>query len=203
MKCSNEAIILMHRYLDDELTKDEERELRQHLQDCKACQEHFQSLKHTNAILASSKELQPSDRFTMNVMSSLPKEKKRMSYGRWLKAHPMITAAAIFMILMFGSVFSTWNQDQQLSVSKQEGVVIEDNTVIVPEGVTVDGDLVVKNGDVKVDGTVDGDVVVVNGDSLQASAGEVTGDLQQVDQVFGWMWYNIKNAAKSIFSIED
>lgn len=200
MKCANDVIQLMHKHLDDGLNEEETKLLKQHLQQCDDCQSHFHELKRTVAMVQSTSAVQAPPDFTAKVMGSLPKEKKRSGYKRWFKAHPMITAAAIFFILMFSGIFSTWSQDQQLSVSKQKDIVIQENTVIVPEGKTVEGDLVVKNGNLKVEGKVNGDVVLINGDHLKASAGEVTGELNQVDQVFGWMWYNIKKTTKDIFS---
>ncbi|KGP90139.1 anti-sigma W factor [Pontibacillus chungwhensis BH030062] len=200
MKCANEVIQLMHKHLDDGLNEEERKQLKQHLQQCDDCQNHFHELKRAVAMVQSTSAVQAPSDFTAKVMGSLPKEKKRSGYKRWFKAHPVVTAAAIFFIMMFSGIFSTWSQDQQLSVSKQKDIIIQENTVIVPQGKTVEGDLVVKNGNLKVEGKVNGDVVLINGDHLKASAGEVTGDLNQVDQVFGWMWYNIKKTTTDIFS---
>ncbi|WP_324777811.1 anti-sigma factor [Virgibacillus senegalensis] len=154
-------------------------------------------------MLKSGSEIQAPAGFTAKVMESLPKEKKRVGYMRWFRAHPIITAAAIFFLFMFSGIFSAWNQDGQLSVSKQQNLIIKDDTVIVPEDVVVDGDLVVKNGDLKIEGEVNGDVVIINGDHLMASAGQVSGDLKEVNQVFDWIWYHIKDIAKSVFSWKD
>ena len=40
---------------------------------------------------------------------------------------------------------------------------MEGQTVIVPNGEVVKGDIVVKNGDIVVEGEVDGNVTVING----------------------------------------
>ncbi len=201
MKCSSEAVVLMHKHLDDDLTKEQEIELRQHLQNCDDCQQHFHELKRTIAMVQSANQVQAPTGFTDKVMGNLPQQKKSLGYKRWFKAHPMLTAAAIFFILMFGGLFSSWSQDHQISVSKQKDIVIQDNTVIVPEGKTVEGDLIVKNGNLKIEGKVNGDVVLINGESLKASAGEVTGELNHVNQVFEWMWYNLKKTTRDIFSL--
>ncbi|WP_026571540.1 anti-sigma factor [Sediminibacillus sp. JSM 1682029] len=203
MSCDKEIVNLMHIYLDGNLSKEQENKLRNHLQSCEACQKHFHELKRTVTMLKSGSEVQAPSGFTAKVMDSLPKEKKRVGYMRWFKAHPLITAAAIFFLFMFSGIFSAWNQDGQLSVSKQKNLVIQDDTVIVPEDVVVDGDLVVKNGDVKIEGEVNGDVVIINGDHLMASAGQVSGELKEVNQVFDWIWYHIKDITKSVFSLND
>ena len=85
----------------------------------------------------------PSD-FTAKVMAGLPKEKKRVSIQRWIKAHPLMVAAALFVILMGGSLFTSWNTDHNFSVSKQPNLVVENDTVTVPKGETVKGDVTVK-----------------------------------------------------------
>ncbi|WP_093215285.1 anti-sigma factor family protein [Sediminibacillus albus] len=201
MNCDKEIVRLMHEYLDGHLAKTEENKLRSHLQSCEACQKHFHELKRTVAMLKSSSDIQAPVNFTANVMEGLPQEKKRVGYMRWFKAHPIITAAAIFFLFMMSGIFSAWNQDSQLSVSKQKNLVIQDDTVIVPEDVVVDGDLIVKNGDVKIEGEVKGDVVIINGEPLLASAGQVSGDLKEVNQVFDWIWYHIKEVTENVFSI--
>ncbi|SET96808.1 Transmembrane transcriptional regulator (anti-sigma factor RsiW) [Salinibacillus kushneri] len=205
MSCSKRYMELMHKYLDHEIMKDEEEELKHHLMECETCQSHFHELKRTETLLESPTHVQAPANFAQQVMKKLPQEKKRVSYKKWLKAHPIFTAAAIFFILMFSSVVSLWNQDEQLTVSKQEGLVIEDDTVIIPEGQTISGDLVVKNGNVKIEGILQGDLVLINGElknrkALLASAGEVTGQIEEVNQVFEWVWYHIKEVSHDVFS---
>ncbi|MFQ3544955.1 anti-sigma factor [Halobacillus rhizosphaerae] len=213
MKCNQEAVALMHKYLDGDLNKDEERRLRDHLQACPSCQNHFHELKRSITLIKNAGPVTAPTSFTANVMSSLPKERKRKNYARFLQRHPLITAAAVFFILMFGGIFSAWNQDQQVTVSKQENLVIRDNTVIVPDGVTVDGDLVVRNGDLKIDGKIDGNITIINGDIIPKDHNElysdsknyqayVSGEVNEVNQVFEWIWYNAKNTVKDIFSFQ-
>jgi len=135
-------------------------------------------------------------------MTQLPKEKKGITLKRWVKVHPIFTAAAIFFVLMFGGIFSAWNQDQQLTYPKGKNLVVENDTIIVPEGVTIEDDLEVKNGNIKVEGKVLGEVILINGDNLTASAGTVTGDIKEIDQVFSWMWYKLKTFIESVFSFK-
>ncbi|MGP4040196.1 anti-sigma factor family protein [Gracilibacillus sp. D59] len=202
MKCNKEIVELMHQYLDGDITKNDEQLLRSHLQSCEACQKHFQELKRTVALVTANIELKPSKDFTSNVMAGLPKEKKRTTVKRWMKLHPMITAAAIFFIFMFSGILSAWNQEQQqLSYPKGQNLVVENDTVIVPEDVVIEDDLEVKNANVKVEGEVQGDVILINGDNLSASAGKIAGDIKEVDQVFNWMWYKLKGLVESVFSL--
>ncbi|QAS52631.1 anti-sigma factor family protein [Halobacillus litoralis] len=215
MNCNKEAVTLMHKYLDGELYKEEERRLRDHLQTCISCQNHFHELKRTTTLITNTTPVTAPPRFTANVMGKLPKEKKRRNYIRKLQRHPVLTAAAIFFILMFSGIFSAWNQDQQMTVSKQENLEIRDHTVIVPEGVTVTGDLVVRNGDLKIEGKIDGDVTIINGDIIdETPEGEFndeldrnnlraySGELTEVNQIYEWIWYHTKNTVTDIFSFE-
>ena len=66
-----------------------------------------------------------------------------------MRNHPLLTAASLFIILMAGSLFSMWNQDETFSVSKQNNLVVDNETVIVPAGEIVNGDVVVRNGDIR------------------------------------------------------
>ncbi|SHF73102.1 zf-HC2 domain-containing protein [Ornithinibacillus halophilus] len=213
MDCNKETVELMHKYLDGELTKDEEIMLREHLEDCEECQKHFHELKRTITLIKSTDTIHAPNHFSTSVMKNLPAERKGTKYVRWLKMHPIMTAAAIFFVLMSGSMFTAWQQDSQLTVSKQDDLIIRGDTVIVPEDVIVEGDLVVKNGNLRVDGKIEGDVTLINGkmieeyeiegEGLMASVGEVNGEFKQVDRAFEWIWYHIQNLFKNIFSFGD
>nr|WP_088090249.1 anti-sigma factor [Bacillus sp. OV166] len=201
MMCPEQIIELMHEYLDEEITPDQERILREHLQNCKECEAIFNELNKTIAFVKSVSHMQVPDDFTANVLSRLPKEKRKIWMQRWLKNHPMLAAASLFLILMMGSVFSTWNQEREFSVSKQKNLVVKNNTVIVPKGETVKGDVIVRNGTLEIEGEVQGDVTVINGEKYLASAGHVTGQIEEVNEVFDWIWYHIKRTAQDVVQI--
>ncbi|MFT4413461.1 zf-HC2 domain-containing protein [Fredinandcohnia humi] len=204
MNCSEDSMIqLIHNYLDEEISEEEEKMLREHLQACDSCNRHFHELKKTIALVQSTSHISAPSDFTMKVMQNLPKEKKSVSFKRWFRGHPMLTAAALFIILMAGSIFSVWNENDQFSVSKQPNLVIENNTVIVPAGETVEGDVVVKNGKLIIEGKVNGNVTVINGENYMASAGNVTGDIKEVNQMFEWLWYHIKKVGIDTIHIFD
>jgi anti-sigma factor RsiW len=193
----------MHDYLDEDITTDNEIELRDHLYHCSECQKHFHELKKAIALVQSTSHIHAPTDFTSKVMAKLPQEKKTVRVKRWMSVHPLVTAAAVFFVLMTGSIFSNWTEDQKLAVSKQENIRIEDNTVIVPAGKIVEGDLVVRNGDLKIEGEVRGNVTVINGSQYLASAGSVSGDIEEIDQMFEWMWFHIKQGVKDALSFID
>jgi anti-sigma factor RsiW len=201
LKCNDEIVDLMHEYLDEEIDPENEMILREHLKGCKECETLFNEFKKTIAVVKGTSKMQAPPDFTAKVMASLPKEKKKVGMQRWLRNHPLIAAASLFLVLMMGSVLSTWNQEQEFSVSKQENLVVQNNTVIVPEGEVVKGDVIVRNGELKIEGEVQGDVTVINGEKYLASAGHVTGQIEEVNEVFDWIWYHMKKTAFDVIDI--
>lgn len=201
MKCDEEIVELMHEYLDEEIDPQNEMILRDHLKTCKDCETLFNEYKKTIAVVKGTSRMDAPPNFTAKVMASLPKEKKKVSMQRWLRNHPLIAAASLFLVLMTGSLFSTWNQEREFSVSKQENLVVQNGTVIVPEGEVVKGDVVVRNGELRIEGEVQGDVTVINGEQYMASAGNVTGQIEEVNEVFDWIWYHMKRIAFEVIDI--
>lgn len=191
----------MHEYLDEEIDPTNEMILREHLKGCKECETLFNEFKKTIAVVKGTSRMQAPPDFTAKVMASLPKEKKKVGMQRWLRNHPLIAAASLFLVLMMGSILSTWNQEREFSVSKQENLVVQNNTVIVPEGEVVKGDVIVRNGKLKIEGEVQGDVTVINGEKYLASAGHVTGQIEEVNEVFDWIWYHLKKTAFDVIDI--
>lgn len=201
MNCPEHVKDYMHEFLDDQISTEHEKILREHLHSCTDCREYFREMKKTIAFVQSTSHIQAPADFTSKVMGRLPKETKKMEMKRWFRRHPLLTAASLFLALMTGSIFSTWNQEHQFSVSKQPNLMVENDTVIVPEGEVVKGDVVVRNGKVQIEGEVQGDLTVINGEKYMASAGNVTGEITEVNEVFEWIWYHIKQTAKNIANL--
>lgn len=143
MKCPEHIINLMHDYLDGDIGPGDEKQLKEHLQQCPACAAHFHELTKTVAFIQYASHVPSPSDFTMRVMEKLPREKKRIRVQRWMQRHPFLTAASLFILLTTGSLFTAWNGEEQFSVSTRENVIIRGHTVIVPKGETVKGDIVV------------------------------------------------------------
>ncbi|KKI92255.1 anti-sigma W factor [Bacillus sp. SA1-12] len=203
MSCSSEFVQLLHKYLDHELTSDEEKKVKDHLHTCKECFQHFHELEKAIALVQSTSHIEAPKDFTQAVMNRLPKEKRTVSWNRWLKGHPLLAAASLFVLLMAGSLFSAWNEDQQFSVSKHSDLVVENSKVTVPKGEVIKGDVTVKNGTLVIEGKIEGNVTVINGEKYLASAGQVTGEIEEVDQLFEWLWYHIKSLSQDVISVFD
>lgn len=197
-QCPENIEEYMHDYLDDDINEEHKNVLLLHIEECDECRNIFHDLGKTDAFLKSNHISAPSG-FTVSVMGNLPKQTRRLNLKKWLQKNPLLIAASLFIILMGSTVFSYLGENEQFSFSENPNLVVEGQTVIVPEGKTVKGDLVVKNGDIKVEGKVNGDVTVINGHNYLAGAGEVTGKIEEIDQLFEWIWYHIKSTVSGIF----
>lgn len=198
--CPERIVHFMHEYLDGEISREHELELKTHLQSCVDCQTHMHELSDVVAFVKGAARVEEPNDFTQSVMARLPKEKTRAGVSRWMRHHPVLTAAALFFLLMSSTLFTNYNDDQQFSFTKQENVIVEGETVIIPEGQVVTGDLVVKNGDVRIDGELDGNLTVINGSKYMASSAVITGKSEEINEVFDWLWFHIKDGFKEVTS---
>lgn len=204
MKCNKEIVSLMHKYLDEEINDIERKELNYHLNECELCRTHMDELKKSIAFVQSSSHIEAPSNFSQLVMSQLPEQKPTTSWKRWLKKHPVLVAASVFILLMATSMFSVFlDSSNELSVSGEANLIIdkERKVVVVPEGEIVNGDLLIKNGGLQIDGQVNGNVTVVNGQKYLASAGHVAGNIEEIDKGLHWLWYNIKSFFSDVINV--
>ena len=195
MDCK-QAVSLMHDVLDDDLERSCAVELKEHMLACPACREQFRQLESTERLLYGfNHRLQPpTDDLSDRIMAVIPKPKQESAIFKWVKRHPAITVAAIFVLVMMTSALSMRNADHQLMVKGQlDGVIIENNKVIVPSDTVVKGNLTIHNGQAEVYGSVEGDLSIVDGKLYQASTANISGSVQEIDEALDWFWYQITN----------
>ncbi|KRF44180.1 zf-HC2 domain-containing protein [Paenibacillus sp. Soil787] len=192
MNCK-EALPLIHEYLDGDLEGSDSQRLKEHLISCQACHALFRQLEKTDAMVRMLPPVRVSDTLTAQIMSGLPPVKKRNSWMDFIRKHPAVSVAVVFATVMFGSFMSMWNDDTSLMVkgSNLQDVVIEGDTVTVPQGHTVKGDLVVQRGKLKVEGEVTGNLTVIDGSLNLASTAHISGHVTQVNEALSWVWYKI------------
>ncbi|WP_169088162.1 zf-HC2 domain-containing protein [Paenibacillus sp. PL91] len=203
MNC-NVAIVWMHDYLDGELPVEDILTLKSHLLSCPACRSRFEQLQKTDAAVfhtveaikpAAEYDKKASELLTQRIMQQLPKKqsKQRNRIVRFIYRYPGVTAAAVFVLVMLGSFFTMWEEDTKLIVAGEDlqQVIIEGNTVIVPEGAHLTGNLTVENGIANVKGEVDGNVTVIDGTLNLASTGHIAGQSRTIDQALDWFWYKV------------
>ncbi|SFQ34162.1 anti-sigma factor family protein [Salibacterium halotolerans] len=203
MTCEKRYEMLLDKYLDGEISRDERAELFEHMETCEDCTARYYELKKAVMLVQSSSHITAPDTFTESVMNNLPNQKKRVSWKKWSRKHPFVVAASLFILLMASSLFSVWNEQAggDISVQGSRDVTINEEaaTVTVPEGETIEGDLMVRNAKVEVEGEITGNLTVINGEQYLASAGEVAGDIEEVDQALEWVWYHTKQIVGDVF----
>lgn len=204
MHCQD-IVRLMHHYLDEEVTKEEEMQIRAHIATCQDCKRHFQELKRTIAFVQSLSHTKAPEGFTDRVMAALPKEKRKVSFFDRIKRHPLLVAASLFVVLMAGSMMSFWTEGQErfeFSAPQAQNIKVDEDRhmVIVPAGKTVEGDIVVRNGSIRIDGDVKGNVVAIDGEVYAASTAHISGEVEEIHEALEWVWYNLKKVFNSLIS---
>ncbi|WP_168123866.1 zf-HC2 domain-containing protein [Paenibacillus sp. HB172176] len=204
------AIVKLHDYLDGDMSREEIDTLQTHLSTCASCSTRLEQLEKTDASIyrfmesghkSSREDAAASAQLKERIMAQLPKQgakkKERSKLVQLLYRYPGATAAAVFLLIMFSSLFASWGEDSKLIVSGDgadlQQIVINGDTVIVPAGVQIAGDLTVENGKVEVQGSVDGDVTVIDGSMVLASTGHIAGQSRTIDQALDWFWYKVTN----------
>lgn len=191
------AISLMHEYLDGDLAQDKAIELNGHLRGCASCTQHYNQLQRTTAMIQAIPNMKAPEDLTNRIMNALPQQRKRKNrMMQWVQKHPAFTAAAVFALVMLSSFMSMWNEENELIVKGADlsQVVIQGDTVIVPEGTKVAGNLTVEHGKAVVNGEVEGDVIVIDGSLNMASTAHIAGQVTTVNQALDWVWYKLGEA---------
>ncbi|WP_123042089.1 zf-HC2 domain-containing protein [Cohnella candidum] len=190
------AVAMMHDYLDGDLDRDDAASLSKHMDECSACQSRYDALARTEALVRAVPFAQAPAGLEERILGALPKTRRRpAAWTGWVRRHPAVSAAALFLIVMLSSFVTMWNQDRQLSVAGPdlENVIIQGSTVIVPEGKEVSGDLTVVNGSAEVLGNVKGDLTVIDGNVTLASTAHIAGHVQEIDRAVDWAWYKVRS----------
>ena len=193
MLCKD-AIPSIHEYLDGDLDDPELLELDAHIRACPQCRRHLAELERSEALVKHSfSTVYAPDDLTDRIMHALPHVKKRLTWQRWVKRHPAFTAAALFAIVMFTSLLTVWNQGKELIVKGNDlsNVVIQGDTVYVPKGQMVKGNITVENGKIDVQGQVQGNVTVIDGKIVMASTAVISGQVDEINQAFSWLWFKM------------
>ncbi len=189
------AALWIHEYLDGELSLDRAEQLQSHISQCPACRAHFDSLARTESFVRAVPSVCAPDGLGSKIMAGLPKRRRPAAWAGFVRRHPGMTAAALFVAVMLSSFAAMWNQGNQLTVSGPdlENVVVEGTTVVVPEGKVVSGDLTIVNGSVLVLGEVRGNLTVVDGDIMLASTAHIAGRTQKIDRAIDWAWFKVRS----------
>lgn len=202
----------MHEYFDGDLARDQAVALKAHLLACPACRRTFDAYERTEAYAHAVMVAEPAksaaaggydaDALTARIMAGLPGQAKRQTWTRWFRNHPAVTAAAVFAVVMLSSFLTVWEQDEELIVRGADltEVVIDGDTVIVPEGARVNGDLTVENGKTVVSGEIAGNLTVIDGSVNMASTAKILGNSREINQALDWIWYKVTSTVGELAS---
>jgi anti-sigma factor RsiW len=190
----------MHEYLDGDLSGPEAMRLKEHLLVCRECRGLFDQFEKTEALVRSLTPVPVPDDMTAKIMSGIPNPRKRSAWLRWVRRHPAVSVAAVFVVVMFGSFLSLWNQDTELVVkgADLDQLEIHGNTVVVPQGRQIHGNLTVERGQVDVEGEVSGNVTVIDGSVNMASTARIAGQINEVNQALEYVWYKLDEWASML-----
>jgi len=193
MNCK-QALLWIHEYLDGDLTGTPLTELKKHLLSCTECSQHYKQMQHTEAMVRSLPHFTAAPDMKERIMLCLPKKPMRSNtWFQWVRRHPAVSVASMFIFVMLCASLSMWNQDTDMVVkgASLDEVIIKGNTVYLPAGHTINGNLMVKRGRVQIDGDVNGNIVVIDGTYLLASTAHISGKIKQVNQVADWLWFEV------------
>ncbi|WP_147803830.1 zf-HC2 domain-containing protein [Alkalicoccus halolimnae] len=200
MACSRDHKRLIEQYLDEEITLAEARQLEDHVKVCPDCRQHLNELKKTVAIVQSASHFEAPEDMTEKVMNRLPKQTKSKKWNNWLRRNPFLITAATFFLVFAISLSTAFGGEEEIVVKGEGHFIIDDaqKLVIIPEGSTVSGDLLIRNGNVEINGEVAGDVTVINGEHLQASTASIGGEIEEVNETMEFIWYETKSFFKEV-----
>ncbi|RKL65844.1 anti-sigma factor [Salipaludibacillus neizhouensis] len=206
MACSKENKAFIHKYLDEELTLLEKKQFENHILTCGDCYEHLRELRKTVAIIQSTSHIEAPSSLTANVMKQLPKQSKSNKWKFWMKKHPFMITAATFFFVFIVSVASALSGENEEIVVQGDGQFIVDkerNVVVIPEGESISGDLLIRNGNIEISGEVLGDITVINGEHVMASTDQVSGDINEINQTMELIWYEMKSFFSDVVDLSD
>lgn len=192
MHCS-EAIAVMHEYFDGDTDVKSASALKAHLVTCSSCRQLFKQLESTEALLKIPQQKTAPAGLKESIMHSIPQTKIRRQWRQILMSHPIAAAACAILLIVVVQYISRVYSDQDMVVQGAlDQLFITGDTLVVPEGVTVYGNLKVKRGKIQIDGNVEGNVTVINGSYNLASTAYISGRVTIIDAAMDWVWYRIR-----------
>ena len=73
--CQERIVHFMHEYLDGEISREHELELKSHLQSCEACQAHMHELSDVVAFVKGAAHIEAPNDFNHSVIAKIAKRK--------------------------------------------------------------------------------------------------------------------------------
>lgn len=180
MECQD-VYRLMNRYIDGEITLEEEKVLEFHLGRCKVCQTEFSQLKDMNLMLNT---LEPVHDFTDQVLAKIRAEKQMPKLKRWVPQTfgSWVKVAAVILLCVFLASHLYPKPAHEVIISK--GQV---KTEVSQEGTQK---MTVLDGEIRVKG-LEGKLTAINS--------QIVFEGEKAD-LHGNMWEGLWEKVKEFFS---
>jgi len=190
----------IHRYLDEELEGTERAELEAHIKECGGCLTHLQEMGLSVQLVTQAEWVKAPAGFTEALWAQLdvqypPKRNWRVPVMKYSGI-----AASVLLVFGLGAMWATPDHFA-LQAKNTSGLVVADGKVIVPAGQEYTGDLVIQNGDVEVRGKVNGNVTALNGKIYRAAGADISGEIEEVDEVIEKLFYYGKQLITEIAQV--
>lgn len=198
MACTHGYQEKIHQYIDQEMSYNEKLTFKNHLMNCENCLLHFRELNNVEKQLKNAPAISQPSTFKQDIINRLPKESKPKKFAKTIKEHPLITACAVFLVMLMTSAFIEFQSDQNVYVSNYEGIQVEGNRVIVPKGKVIHGDLTIENAIVEIQGHVNGNLTLVNSELAQTNS-NISGEIVQVNRFFKWASMRLSREVTEFF----
>ncbi len=187
MECQ-EVKVLIHALLDNELDPHTQSQVETHLAACPDCRIQYKELGMVVQQLSNADWHKAPADFTENLLTVMQSQHlQRRNWRVPLVKWAGIVAAAIFVF----SLGVWWALPNHFSVqaNPSSGLIVNGSQVIVPKGQEHDGDLIIHNGDVVVEGKVKGDIITMNGQIYKQAGADISGKTQEINETFEILGY--------------
>jgi len=154
---------------------------------CASCAEYKQELECLQDALCCLSGIKAPPGFTEDLLAKLPKKATKTLPQQYLSPRIRFFGATAALMLLLGSPLYMLVEAPRPVVESTDNKAqfhIVDNTVIIPEGTVVSGDIRVFNGHLKIAGQVRGSVHLVSSGYSLEDGGAVAGRVE----IATWSW---------------
>lgn len=196
MEC-REVEKLIHALLDDELDPSAKHQVETHMAACSECRVHYKELGMVVQQLSNADWLKAPADFTENLLAVMQSQHlRRRNWRTPLVKWTGIAAAAIFVFSM--GVWWALPNHFSVQANPASGLIVSGSKVIVPKGQEHDGDLIIHNGDVVVEGKVKGNIITMNGQIYKQAGADISGKTQEINETFEILGYYLDEIWRTI-----
>lgn len=174
--------------LEQPLTNVMCRSLQYHLEGCKDCRSYLNDSLQLEETLRNLPSLSAPENFTSDLLAKLPKQRRKTVPSEYLSPRIRALGATAALAVLLGSPLYMLVESPRPTVKSTDlnaQFYIVENTVFLPEGAVVRGDITVYNAKLLLAGRVEGTILLMSSDLTTESTGCITGTVQSGT----WSWF--------------